>query len=398
MLRILLVSDAIWASSGYSNQVRLLAPRLAQHCDLALLATYGLHGAPIEWGGLKVYPGGLDPFGNDVIGASARDWQADIVITLKDTPVFRPEAMAGLRWLPMTPVDHDPLPPPIAGLLRACYRPIAYAPHGFRAMRAAGFDPLYAPHAYDPAVFNPQPKGDARRALGLPDDLFLVGMVAVNRGGTPSRKAWPQNIEAFAQFAKDKPNARLFLHTHLGADGAEGAVNLPALVAQLGIADKVLYCDQERYKASFPEGYLHAFYNAIDVLNAVSLGEGFGIPTLEAQACGTPVIVGDWCAQEDLCWGGWKIHKRDALRFYDQTQGAWVYIPQPAAIAQALEYAYHDIGGAMRAQALAGAEAHQIDRVLATHWLPLLAEVERDVRAVRSRGVVRIVTPQEVLA
>ena len=107
--------------------------------------------------------------------------------------------------------------------------------------------------------------------------------------------------------------------------------------------------------------------------------------------------MGDWCAHEDLCFGGWKVAKHDALRFYDN-QGAWVYIPQPEAVAAALDAAYHDMDGAVQAAALSGAADYQIDRVIARHWLPLLAEVEADVRAVRSRGVLRIITPQEVLA
>jgi hypothetical protein len=101
-------------------------------------------------------------------------------------------------------------------------------------------------------------------------------MVAVNRGGVPSRKAWPQNLEAFARFAADKPNARLFLHTHLGTDGFEGSINLPGLAAQLGITDKVLYCDQERYKQGFGLDYMRAFYSMMDVLNATSLARGLG--------------------------------------------------------------------------------------------------------------------------
>src|SRR5690348_7458295 len=150
-LRILFASDSPWASSGYAVETALTAPRLAAlgH-DVALLATYGLQGARREWEGLPIYPGGADPFANDVIGHAARDWRADIVITLKDSHVFRPEAMQGLRWCPLTPVDHDPLPPSIAGVLRSAYRPIAYAPHGFRSLRKAGFDPLYAPHGFDP--------------------------------------------------------------------------------------------------------------------------------------------------------------------------------------------------------------------------------------------------------
>ena len=399
-MRILWASDAPWSQSGYGVETRITAPRLAAlgH-EVALLTTYGLQGGKQVWEGLPVYPGGADPFGNDVIGQAARDWRADVVITLKDSFVFRPEAFQGLRWTPLVPVDHDPLPMQISSVLRAAYRPIAYAPNGFRSMRAAGFDPLYCPHGFDPAVFYPLDKAEARKAFNLPPDIFIVGMVAVNRGGVPSRKAWPQNIEAFARFAKDKPGARLFLHTHIGHDGFEGAINLPALVSQLGIGDKVLYCDQERYKAGFPDDYMRTFYAAMDVLNAVSLGEGFGIPTLEAQACGAPVIVGDWCAQEDLCFGGWKVPKDGALRFYDQ-QGAWVYLPQPDAIAAAMTAAYRTLGSHAvahnRALALEGAAPYAIDRIIAEHWQPALTELEAQIRAETSRGVLRIIRPEEI--
>jgi glycosyltransferase involved in cell wall biosynthesis len=403
MLRVLFCSDHPAATSGYSVETALYARRLKEHCDLALLATYGQHGYVREWEGIPVYPGGADPFANDVIPRAAAHWKADIVITLKDSFVFNPQAFQGLRWMPMVPCDHDPVSPAVIDRARACHRPIAYAPHGLRTLRAAGLDPLYVPHAYGPEQFNPQPKAEARAFLGIPDDLFIVGTVAVNRGGIPSRKAWPQNLEAFALFAKDKPNARYFLHTDMAEDGLEGGIPLRPLAGQLGILDKIMFSDQERYRyGGFEPRYLHALYNAIDVLNAVSLGEGFGIPALEAQGCGTPVIVGDWCAHEDLCFGGWKVRKDEALHFYDSQLG-WVYVPFQRAIADRLEKAHSwatdapDTKEALQQHALRGAERYQIDRVIAEHWLPLLDEVERDIRTVRSRGVLRIVRPEEVL-
>lgn len=396
-MRLLICSDAPWATSGYSNQVRQFAPALARlgH-DVALLATFGLHGGVREWNGLPIYPGGADAFANDVIAVSAQDWRADIVITLKDSFVFRPEAMQGLRWCPLVPVDHEPLPPTIAQVLHAAYRPIAYAPNGFRALRAAGFDPLYCPHSYDPAVMYPGDRAAARKALEISEDLFIVGTVAVNRGGVPSRKAWPQNLEAFALFAKDKPNARYFVHTDLAGDGYEGGVNLGALVSQLGIADKVLFCDQTRYRrGSFPDEYLRTLYAACDVLNAVSLGEGFGIPALEAQACGTPVIVSDFAAHRDLCFGGWKI--AGGLRFYDG-QGAWTFVPQPEAIAEAMGQAYLSRGDAdLRERARAGAATYALPCVIEAHWKPALEELEAQIAAdAHGRGVLRIVRPEEV--
>lgn len=401
-LSIVVASDAPWASSGYSNQVKQFVPELEKLGHrMAFLTTFGLQGAPLEWKGIKVYPGGADSFANDVIAHYARDWRADVVITLKDSFVFRPDAMQGIRWCGLVPIDHEPIPPAVANVARAMYRPIAYAPNGFRELRKAGFDPLYCPHTYDARIFHPEDKSAARKFLGLPDDLFIIGTVAVNRGGIPSRKAWPQNLEAFALFAKDKPDMRYFLHTDLAPDGFEGGVNIQHLVAQLGIGDKIIFCDQERYrKGGFPDEYLLAFYNAIDVLNAVSLGEGFGIPQLEAQTCGCPVIVSDFAAARDLCFGGWKVS--EGIKFYDG-QGAWVFIPDPQAIAEAMDAAYLNTSGAagerIRNQALAGAAQYELNHVIQTYWKPALEELERQIEAEKyGRGVLRIIRPEEILA
>lgn len=459
-LRVLFASDAIWSVSGYGVITKQQAPRIAElgH-EVALLATFGLHGAVQEWHPphwpagktMRVYPGGLDSFANDAIGPAARDWQADIVITLKDIHVFRPEAFQGLRWVPMVPTDHEPIPPQVANLARAAYRPIAYAPNGFRELRRIGLDPLYVPHSFDPQITFPMDKQAARARLGMPADAFIIGMVAVNRGGVPSRKAWPQNLEGAAIFLKQHPNAFLFLHTYLCTDGREGGVNIPALVAQLSetyhfdMARQVGHCDQQRYIDGFPDSDMTLLYNAIDVLNAVSLGEGFGIPQLEAMACGTPIITSEWAAARDLNFAGWTVPDKRGHRhrFYDG-QGAYVFLPEPEAIAEQMEQAHqahqalrcptlvvkgdsvNDIEQAraelkahfgsgkqvavvrngdltvtpvntLRDQAIAGAAPFALDRVVQNYWKPALAAIEEQIKRENERGVLRIVMPQEVL-
>lgn len=401
-LRVLWCSDAPYASSGYSVETRLAARRLRDHCDLALLATFGLHGARIDWEGLPLYPGGNDPFANDVVKAAAADWRADIVITLKDTFVFNPQAFEGLRWVPLAPIDHEPPPSAVLERLRYAYRPIAYAPQGFRALRASGLDPLYAPHGYDPAIFHPEDKAAARQFLGLPNDIFVVGTVAVNRGGIPSRKAWAENLQAFALFARNHPDTFYYIHTALADNGEEGGIPIRQLAAQLGIADRIIPCNQDIYKAGFPDEYMLALYNAIDVLNAVSRGEGFGIPLLEAQACGTPGVTSDFAAHRDLNFGGWQVPDARGHRIRDfDNQGAYVFQPEPESIAERLEEAYQALSDPAererrRAACLAGAAPYQIDRVVAEHWVPVLAELERDIRETASRGVLRIVRKEEV--
>lgn len=44
-------------------------------------------------------------------------------------------------------------------------------------------------------------------------------------------------------------------------------------------------------------------------MSEYQLGEGFGIPIIEAQAAGCPVIVTDCTAMTELCLSGWLIEK-----------------------------------------------------------------------------------------
>jgi glycosyltransferase involved in cell wall biosynthesis len=81
-----------------------------------------------------------------------------------------------------------------------------------------------------------------------------------------------------------------------------------------------------------------ALYTAFDVLLAPSYGEGFGVPTIEAQACGTRAIVSNWAASKDLVSeSSWRV---EGMPFWDEPQIAWFKIPFVDSIVNALEFAY----------------------------------------------------------
>ena len=116
-----------------------------------------------------------------------------------------------------TPLDHITMPPGVLSWLQKDnVLPIAMSPHGVRQMNESGIECDYIPHAVED-VFKPTPSIQGygnREYLGIPQDAFVVGMNAANKAsGLIHRKAFAENIMAFSIFAKNRPDAKLYLHT-----------------------------------------------------------------------------------------------------------------------------------------------------------------------------------------
>lgn len=124
-----------------------------------------------------------------------------------------------------------------------------------------------------------RPAGDraaVRRSLGLPPEapvLFTVRNLE-NRMGLDTL------LEAFATIAREVPNAVLLI----GGEGSRRA-ELEGGARTLRITDRV------RFLGFVPDEMLPCYYQAADffVLPTRAL-EGFGLVTIEALACGTPVL------------------------------------------------------------------------------------------------------------
>ena len=98
-------------------------------------------------------------------------------------------------------------------------------------------------------------------------------------------------IEAFAELAPRYPEVRLVL---AGKPHASETPRLQALVRQLGLESQI---EWRPYVASED---LAALYRGALAFVYPSLWEGFGLPVLEAMACGTPVLTSYGSGTEEV--------------------------------------------------------------------------------------------------
>jgi glycosyltransferase involved in cell wall biosynthesis len=225
-------------------------------------------------------------------------WGADVLLTLYDPwafPAGLREAV-GVPWLCYTPIDGSPVPGHLARTLRECDYLIAYSRFGQQQLEQVRLLADYIPHMIDTEVFKPLDKQQVREELGFPQDAFVASVVAVNKDVLPSRKSWPQILEAWAQAVPQLTKPVLYCHSTKRpmADPRGFGFEFNPYVESLGIPHETLaWPDQMHYAVGVDDAEMAKVYSASDVVLLPSMSEGFGLPIIEAQACGTPVITLD---------------------------------------------------------------------------------------------------------
>ncbi len=138
---------------------------------------------------------------------------------------------------------------------------------------------LVAAHGVDHDRFRPGPDDDA-------DDLARLRALGVRRpyvafqGTIEPRKDLPTLIAAFGDVARARPGLRLVL---AGRDGW-GTDAVRHAVERSGVATRILR------PGYIPDAAVPALYRQAEVVAYPSLEEGFGLPALEALACGAPLV------------------------------------------------------------------------------------------------------------
>ena len=155
--------------------------------------------------------------------------------------------------------------------------PVVVAPHGVDHRR---FTPLEPAEGADHALLS---------SLGVPVDRLLVAYV----GTLEPRKGLAPLVAAFDQVARRHPDAVLVLGGQTGWGMAEteralAAARHPERIVRTGY---------------LPDAAVPALLRQASVVAYPALEEGFGLPALEALACGAPLVTTEGTAMAEMARG-----------------------------------------------------------------------------------------------
>lgn len=396
-MRILIHSNAPWVPTGYGLQGKLLADQLSQDGHtVAFSAFAGLGGADVWWretrdgrtAGRKyqVMPSGQMAFGIDMLMSHAQRFKAELIITCMDFYKLHHLGAALTSQCPVlawTPVDCAPLSRQDEAAFRATGAiPVAMSNFGADQLDIALVPEVakvvhYAPHAIDTLndYYPMEDRIQFREELGV-NDKFVIGLCAANKDAM--RKAFPEQFRAFGIFLRSHPESVLLVHSLLRS---VSGLDLGQLATDMGIADHVMFSDTYVQDSGlFTTDMMRRWYNSLDVLMLCSYGEGFGIPLIEAQACGTPVITTDASAMSELVGSGYQVR---STQFWNPIHQAFWSRPDVDDIVKKLKLVHNwsDIEE-RRAKARIFGRHYDVGLIYAERWRPIIDSVTVDRDAV----------------
>ena len=297
--RILWVSDSPGAPTGNGKITRNFIKHVGEHYDIACLGR-GYMGWPgeAEKYGCTIYPMNIGKPYPDLMKEIGRQFRPQAVISCLDMWQIdwieyakQSEAVTNIGYISIYGI---PVPYQWKKVVKGLDYAICYSEFGRKVltefMPFASLDMIHL--GVDTDVFRPLNDKDKLKKKFKLEGKFVIGCIARNQ----IRKRLDKLIEGFIKFAETHPDAHLYLKTEKSTDHG---YMLPELLEDYGITEKVTLAEHKKQNG-FSEESLVEILNMFDVYVQTAGAEGFGMPILEAMACGTPVVAPDYSAMSEL--------------------------------------------------------------------------------------------------
>ena len=293
----------IVAMTGFARVTENVISRLKDDFDIVVLG-HNWWGDPCEQQkDFKIYPSSnrfqTAPFGEQRIREIVEREQPDIVFTINDMWIINTQyqqiqdlhKQGKFKFVGYAPMDSYGWIGCLADTANDWDAVISYTEFGAHEFVKGGIRKPIAviPHGVTPGQFYPADKKEARRKLGLDEDLFIV----FNGNRNQFRKRIDITIKAFAQFAVDKPEARLYLHMGMKDQGWDVMGVFGREMSKVGLDPngRIIMTTQTEGPPNVEVDMLNTIYNAADVGVNTCKGEGWGLVNFEHAACGVPQVV-----------------------------------------------------------------------------------------------------------
>lgn len=296
-MKIGFISDSPLFHTGYAKVALNLGKQLSKLGHEISYCPMQYMGRPLDIGFAKIYEGS----DAQTVQRYLDMVHPDVIVHIRDSYVMSTryggkEAVHLFDWcldrdikfINYSPVHASPLTyEEVLVAQEKCHLALTMSVWGrdLYALQGVGHNHIdYLYHGVDRAIFKPMDKQACRKEFGFPQDVPIIGSVAMN---FDFRKMIPVTMMAFKELLKTVPNAKLVLWTEPVAFW-----DLEQWVVNLNIRDSVYFSSYDKtWGAS--EDQMAKLYNCFDVYINTATSEGFGLPLLEAQACGVPIVCTD---------------------------------------------------------------------------------------------------------
>lgn len=356
-LKVLMVSEASFLSSGFGTYAKEILKRLhaTGKYEIAEFACYGKVNDPkdidIHW---KYYANAVDdkdPRTNEYQSSAENqfgrwrfervllDFKPDVVFDVRDYWMNSYQQFSPLRpffhWILMPTVDSEPQQEEWIDTFLHADAIFTYSDFGRDTLKKQSNNKINYIDTTSPGVdlqtFLPyENRQKIRETFGLDKNLFIIGSVMRNQ----KRKLIPdlfyatkKLLEKCEQTNNHKLGNNLYLYLHTSYPDA--GWDIPQLLKEYKIGNRVLFtyacrscgyfypslfqhpvcvcprcgqktCSMPNVSNGVSSQNLCSIMNLFDIYVQYAICEGFGMPQIEAAACGIPVASIDYSAMSDV--------------------------------------------------------------------------------------------------
>jgi len=345
--RVLFVSEASYLNTGYATYSREVLKRLysSNKYEVAEFSIYGgiedKRRSSIRW---KNYPNMPDPqneeqnkvYGSDSMNQFGKwrfervciDFKPDVVLTIRDwwmdAFIQHSPLRKYFKWIWMPTVDASPQNEEWIDSFSDADTILTYSDWAVDVLKSQS-DQMNVKCAAPPSAsedfFQILNKSAHKERMGIDPSWKIIGTVMRNQ----RRKLFPELFEAFGKYLKKTGKTDVYLYCHTSYP--DNGWDLPKYLFENEISSRVLFtyvceacgatspskfsdtakpCDKcgqfaakmSNVSSGVDTKTLGAIYNLFDIYIQPANSEGFGLPIVEAAACGVPVLATDYSAME----------------------------------------------------------------------------------------------------